>query len=162
MTDSPKDLISSLMYIKDRPATITDFSLENVKWDVHYHPHHLLSLREYHQQLHWENLVQGMVTNQVIPCIGYITRIMDETGLSEELLEKYLFAGMEIQSYLEIALMSDEEREDFFAFSEEAHNEIVDTSDPDGLGAMIAHGIIQLRNQQAETEALENLWKESK
>lgn len=84
---------------------------------------------------------------------------MEETGLSEELLDKYLFAGMEIQSFLEIASMEDDEREDFFAWSEDMNKEFLDTNDPDGLGAMIANGITQVRKQEAETEELKRMFE---
>ena len=159
MTDSPKDIISSLMYVKDRPATIKDFDLEDVKWDRHYFPHDLMNLRKYHQQLHWENMVQGMVTNQVIPSIGYITRMMEETGLSDELLEKYVWAGGEIQEFLEIAYMEPDEREEYFEWTKTMHEDLLDTSDPDGFGAMIANGITQVRKQEAETEELKRMFE---
>lgn len=72
-------------------------------------PNDLAMLAHYHHDLIKENMIHYLETEERIPAIVNIQRLMDETGITSELLDRFLFAGEMIIYYIDLGDLSPEE-----------------------------------------------------
>ena len=136
-----------------------DFHLSETEWDRDdFTPQDLVNIVDYKHELFWDNIAHTFRTGERRPSFTYLSRMMEELGLSEDEFEKIIFAGDMVKYDRELMAMTDEELEEHFRpiDPEELERAMNDPEIPKWEDFVA-------RNEaaKAEREQLENLWNMS-
>lgn len=135
----------------DRVPSRVDFDLDG------YLPCDLVRLYEYKQELFWDNIAHNIRTNERRPAQVWLNRLMEEFGLTDEYLDKLLFAGQMLQYQAELDAMTDDELEEHMEM--QAHMKQA-FADSDGLGGVFDQIVERVKSESEERDELEKLWEE--